>query len=179
MLHPLIERLERQSCLDSVENFLGVNAPARGDPNAPTDGFSYRQTIQPILDRHCVECHQGLPVGDLGADKPRSPLDLRGLSERRAAKQAPDDDTSAFTRSYLNLTNNGKVEGSQWVKWLEVWSRSAMLPPYFTGSLQSRSWTTSSRLRVAVSEQEKRAFACSTSHPFCGSHGREHVVAGR
>ena len=32
--HPLIERLERQSCLDSVENFLGVNAPGlECDPN--------------------------------------------------------------------------------------------------------------------------------------------------
>lgn len=176
-LHPLIERLERQSCLDSVENFLGVNAPAlECDPNAPTDGFSYRQTIQPILDRHCVECHQGLPVGDLDADKPRSPLDLRGIVESvERLKQAPDDDHKrAFTRSYLNLTNNGKVEGSQWVKWLEVRSRSAMLPPYFTGSSQSliMDYLEPSHYDVAVSEQEKRAFACwiDLLIPFCGSY---------
>ena len=176
-LHPLIERLESESCLDSVENYLGVNAPALDcDPNAPTAGFSYRQNVQPILDKHCVECHHGAPIGDLDADKPRSSLDLRGIVESvDRLKQAPDDDHKrAFTRSYLNLTNNGKVDGSRWVKWLEVRSRSEMLPPYFIGSAKSplMDYLEPSHYDVDVSELEKRTIACwiDLLIPFCGSY---------
>ena len=176
-LHPLIERLENESCLDDVRNYLGVNAPTLDvDPDAPTDGFSYRQKIQPILDKHCVECHQGKPIGDLDADKPRSSLDLRGIVESvDRLKQAPDDDHKrAFTRSYLNLTNNLKVDGSQWVRWLEVRSRSEMLPPYFIGSSKSPllDYLEPCHYNVDVSDLEKRTIACwiDLLIPFCGSY---------
>ncbi len=176
-LYPLIERLENESCLDSVQNYLGVNAPSfNADPNAPTDGFSYRQEIQPILDKHCVECHYGESIGDLDKGKPRSTLDLRGIVESvDRLKQAPDDEHKrAFTRSYLNLINNGKVEGSKYVQWLEVRSRSAMLSPYFTGSSKSAlmNYLEPTHYGVDVSDEEKRAVACwiDLLVPFCGSY---------
>ena len=176
-LYPLIERLEKESCLDSVQNYLGVNAPALDcDPDARAAGFSYRQEIQPILDRHCVSCHSGESVGDMDNGKAKSSLDLRGIVESvDRLKQAPDDEHKrAFTRSYLNLTNNGKVEGSKWTIWLETRSRSAMLPPYFTGSCKSpiMKYLEPEHYGVEVSDIEKRTFACwiDLLIPFCGSY---------
>ncbi len=176
-LYPLIERLEKESCLDSVQNYLGVNAPALDcDHDARAAGFSYRQEIQPILDRHCVSCHTGESVGDMDNGKAKSSLDLRGIVESvDRLKQAPDDEHKrAFTRSYLNLTNNGKVEGSKWTIWLETRSRSAMLPPYFTGSCKSpiMKYLEPEHYGVEVSDIEKRTFACwiDLLIPFCGSY---------
>ncbi|PJA88183.1 MAG: hypothetical protein CO140_00240, partial [Candidatus Moranbacteria bacterium CG_4_9_14_3_um_filter_40_7] len=60
--HPLVTRLASQSWRDSVENYLGVNAPRSLDPNAPVDGFSFVQNIQPIFDKHCVSCHNAEKV---------------------------------------------------------------------------------------------------------------------
>lgn len=57
--HPLITRLKTQNQLDSARNYLGVNEPCEIEADAPVDGFSYVQEIQPILDRHCVRCHDG------------------------------------------------------------------------------------------------------------------------
>lgn len=175
-MHPLIERLEKESCLDSVENYLGVNAPKLNcDPDAPCDGFSYREKIQPILDKHCVECHAGGPVGNSAGEKKVSSLDLRGTIIKETLKKEIDDDHKrAFTRSYLNLIHNGEVKDSKWVKWLEVRSRAAMLPPYFTGSSQSplMNYLEPSHYGVQVSDVEKRTIACwiDLLVPFCGSY---------
>ena len=62
--HPLVRRLASQSWLDSVENYLGVNAPRSLDADAPVDGFSFVQEIQPIFDRHCVSCHNASKIGE-------------------------------------------------------------------------------------------------------------------
>ncbi len=176
-LHPLIERLEKESCLDSVENYLGVNAPKLDcDPDAPCAGFSYREQIQPILDKHCVACHDGRYVGENSQDKICTTLDLRGdvVSVESFKKFEDDDHKRAFTRSYINLTNHGEVEGSRWIEWLEVRSRSAMLPPYHTGSSKSSlmNYLEPTHYGVDVSDVEKRTVACwiDLLIPFCGSY---------
>lgn len=173
--HPLLERLETQSCLDSPENYFGVNMPKlTADPDAACEGFSYRQEIQPILDRHCVACH----TGDTQNADPtkRSVLALTGdyqpVSTQRIS--ADDDPKRSFTRSYLELTNNGNVNGNRWLEWLQPRSRAEMLPPYFTGSAKSKimEYFENAHYGVNVSEAEKRTFACwiDLSIPFCGTY---------
>jgi len=40
-----------------------MRAPSRIKPfQGPTRGFSYTREIQPIIDRHCVSCHDGKPA---------------------------------------------------------------------------------------------------------------------
>jgi len=57
--HPLLSRLRTEGLGANGANRLGVNAPRSSDPEAPTEGFSFRARVQPILDRHCVKCHDG------------------------------------------------------------------------------------------------------------------------
>jgi len=173
--HPLMVRLEKESCLDSIENYWGVNVPPlTADPDAHVDGFSYTQEIQPILDRHCVRCH----TGDVSnPDKTKaSPLSLTG-----EYKSVEDSGTSShgkyykrsFTQSYLTLVNNGKIEGSRYIQWLGVRSRSEMLPPYHTGAFKSplMKYLEPEHYDVQVADWEKRTIACwiDILIPFCGS----------
>jgi hypothetical protein len=66
-----------------------------------TRPFSYPQLIQPLLDQHCVRCHDG----STGPDK--SPLILTG------------EPTRTFTRSYENL--------KPFVRWYE-WGGASIEP---------------------------------------------------
>jgi len=83
--------------------------PFDGEPQ----GFDFAREIQPILDRHCVRCH------NLGKDQPAD-----------AAK------TAAFSLKWpesYNALANRKV-----CNWINAQSKPAMLPPYYTGAAQSR-----------------------------------------
>ena len=179
--HPLMARLAKESCLDSIENWWGVNAPSMtSDPNAPVDGFSYRQEIQPILDRHCITCHPGVPDKTGKETVAKSHLfpgldltgKIRSVSDQKVSWD--DDHKRNFTQSYLALTNNGKVKGGKWVQFLEVRSRSEMLPPYHTGSSKSNlmKYLEPSHYNVKVTDVEKRTIACwiDLLIPFCGSY---------
>ena len=173
--HSLLERLEKESCLDSPENYFGVNMPPlSADPLRDCDGFSYRQEIQPILDRHCVVCH----AGDTENADPakRSTLVLTGEYQPVETQRVSidDDPKRSYTRSYLALTNNGRVKGNRWMEWIETRSRSDMLPPYWTGSSKSKimDYFEPAHYGVKVSAAEKRTFACwiDLSIPFCGTY---------
>ncbi|MDO5553741.1 MAG: hypothetical protein Q4G68_08265 [Planctomycetia bacterium] len=190
--HPLIERLETEEALDSIENYAGMNAPVwADDPNAPVAGFSYNQRIQPIWDRHCVSCHSGsldpvAPAPDLSGRV--IPLDindpkiLRPFYYERVKAEYYNGVTTplcvdwkrSFTSSYTTLTNYGQVNGSKWVEWLECRSRPQMLPPYHTGSSKSliMKYLEPDHYNVQVTENEKRLIACwiDLLIPFCGSY---------
>ena len=175
--HPLMVRLETESCLDSIENYWGINAPPLStDPNAPVTGFSYTREIQPILDRHCVSCHHTNDIPVTESDRPISTLSLTGTVRTvDNLKLSPDDDYKRmFTESYLALTNNGRVGDGRYVRWLEVRSRSEMLPPYHAGSSKSplMAYLEPSHYNVQVDDWEKRTIACwiDLLVPFCGSY---------
>ncbi|MFO7774317.1 MAG: hypothetical protein R6W89_00830 [Candidatus Hydrogenedentota bacterium] len=99
----------------------------------PPRGFSYREEIQPILDNHCISCHDG----SMRDDEPQPPFPLLGTPVRdEVAKRE-------WSESYINLLNaeqhgaytadsNGPI-----VKWINPQSGPEMLPPYHTGSAQS------------------------------------------
>jgi hypothetical protein len=169
--HPLIRRLASQSWRDSVENYLGVNAPRPLDPNAPVDGFSYVQEIQPIFDRHCVSCHNESQIG-------KSKISLTGEVARPESitliGAGHVDPKRAYTQSYVTITTSGDPDKNPWMTWLKPRSRAVMLPPYHTGACQSKimDFFEPAHYGVQVSENEKRAFACwlDLLIPFCGSY---------
>ena len=169
--HPLIRRLASQSWRDSVENYLGVNAPRSLDPNAPVDGFSYVQEIQPIFDRHCVSCHNESQIE-------KSKLSLTGEVARPECVKllgvGQVDPKRAYTQSYVTITTSGNPDKNPWMTWLKPRSRTGPLPPYHTGACKSKimDYFEPAHYGVQVSENEKRTFACwlDLLIPFCGSY---------
>ncbi len=169
--HPLIKRLASQSWTDSVENYLGVNAPRAIDANAKVDGFSYVQEIQPIFDKHCVSCHNATDIG-------KARISLTGEVARpetvKLIGAGQVDPKRAYTQSYVAITTSGNPDKNPWMTWLKPRSRSVMLPPYHTGSSQSKvmGYFEPAHHGVQVSENEKRTFACwlDLLVPFCGSY---------
>lgn len=159
--HPLLARLDRDGIVASADNYLGVNARRSCDPDAPTEGFSFIRKIQPILNAHCVKCHDG------GA-KTAGRLNLTG-------EELPDFRKGAgrrFSNSYAALTAGGRQTAM--LNWYSSTGRSAMLPPYAQGSTQSRimEYLAPSHYGVKVSDAKKRLFACwiDLSIPFGGSY---------
>jgi len=169
--HPLVKRLASQSWLDSVENYLGVSAPRSLDPDAPVDGFSYVQEIQPIFDRHCVSCHNS-------ANIEKAKISLTGeLARPETVKligAGRVDPKRAYTQSYVTITTSGDPDKNPWMTWLKPRSRAVMLPPYHTGASRSKIMDYLERAHhdVQVSEDERRTFACwlDLLVPFCGSY---------
>ena len=169
--HPLIKRLSSQSWRDTVENYLGVNAPRSLEPNAKVDGFSFVQEIQPIFNRHCVSCHNGSNIE-------KSKLSLTGeVAKPETVKLIGAGDVDpkrAYTQSYVNITTSGNPDLNTWMTWLKPRSRAVMLPPYHTGSSKSRimDYFEPAHYGVKVKENEKRTFACwlDLLVPFCGSY---------
>ncbi|MDO5554110.1 MAG: hypothetical protein Q4G68_10150 [Planctomycetia bacterium] len=173
--HPLMLRLQKESCLDSIENYWGINAPpADTNPNATVDGFSYTQEIQPILDQHCVECHAGQVVSTDNGKTSSLALTGEYVPVEAMKTSADDDHKRSFTQSYLALTNNGFAANNPYIQWIEVRSRSEILPPYHTGSAKSplMKYLEPEHYGVQVSDSEKRTVACwiDLLVPFCGSY---------
>ncbi len=169
--HPLVRRLKSKSWLDSVENFLGVNAPRSLDPDAPVDGFSFVQEIQPIFDRHCVSCHKAANV-----EKCKISLtsELAKPETVKLIGAGQVDPKRAYTQSYVTITTSGNPDNNPWMTWLKPRSRAVMLPPYHTGASKSKimDYFEPVHYGVEVSENEKRTFACwlDLLVPFCGSY---------
>ncbi len=79
----------RMTAPGSAEVMAG-RRPASRITAGPRGGrpFSYAETVQPVLDKHCIKCH--------GGKAPKAKLDLTG---------AP---SGAWTRSYVSLTRDPK-----------------------------------------------------------------------
>jgi hypothetical protein len=178
--HPLLTRLEKEGMLENTASYLGVNEPCSLDANAPVDGFSYQQLVQPILDRQCITCHQA-SANKSPDPKKQSPLNLTGEVVTSAVwkgteKQDPSSTGGLrdFTQSYLALTAKGK--STSLVNWVSPQSRAPMLPPYACGSTQSKlmDYLEPSHYGVQVTDAEKRVIACwiDLAVPFCGSYAQ-------
>jgi hypothetical protein len=160
---------------EAVETLLTVNAPnGFGEPR----GFSYTREIQPILDRHCVQCHTRGNKLD-GRDVP---MDLTGAVLRYTYTQCPNngdatqDPRRAFTASYLHLTRFGHGDGP--VHWISAQVRPSLLQPYAAGAATSElmRYLEPSHYEVQVTRDEKRRVACwiDLCVPFCGSYTEAH-----
>lgn len=96
-----------------------------------TRNFSYLKEVQPIWDKHCISCHDGV----------KQKMSLKGdlkVVENRSKRKYSD--------SYLSLThakqdgNDGPYRGNphhEEVNWISSLSEPTLLPPYFAGSNKS------------------------------------------
>jgi hypothetical protein len=146
-----------------VDAYLTVNSPSGND------GFSYPKQIQPILDKHCVQCHNGT--------NDKTALNLKGtvhenLENDRQREHPWKHNGRAYLTSYLQLVNYG-VSGKL-INWVDAESVPMILPPYFNGSSKSKvmDYLESAHYEVKLSTEEKKTVACwiDLCVPFCGSY---------
>ncbi len=158
----LIATLAMKAGIEKLKPFYG---PARG--------FSFVKEVQPVLDRHCISCHN-----DRGEDadakmesvESQGELDrafslLGTLNEDKVAKRFWSD-------SYLWLTQKGNP--NRLVKWLNAQSIPPMLEPYFAGAAKSELITMleNRHMGVKLSQQEMDKIACwiDLLVPYCGDY---------
>lgn len=153
----------------------------------PPRGFSFPKEIQPILDRHCIRCHDDrsrlfrngevLPPDARLADKRRpdhafSLLGTETIDE--AAKRRWSD-------AYLVLANARREKreafygrSGELVDWISVQSAPPMLPPYSGGSAKSRlpKMLAEGHKQVRLSREERDKIACwiDLLIPYCGDY---------
>ncbi len=148
---------------------LAANAqplkPFRPSPR----GFSYREEIQPILDKHCVSCHDPAR-GDTPSAKKASECDLTGTPVPGGISKR------IWSRSYLTLTQAKGDLGvrNPLVNWLDAQCRPTELPPYFAGAAKSRllALLEEGHEDVQLSSGELETIACwiDLLVPFCGTY---------
>jgi len=166
---------ETQSCVGCHEHKnsvpragLGASLAMKAGPQplapfyGPPRGFSFTKEVQPILDQHCVRCHDG---------KTDVPYDLTD-GQVTAGRTKRD-----FSRSYLALTHTREHCGN-WshpmVNWIDCMSEPTMLPPYYRGSATSELMSLLERghEEVKLSREEMDRIACwiDLLVPYCGDY---------
>jgi hypothetical protein len=137
----------------------------------PARGFSFVGEIQPILDRHCIRCHNGNVEPD-GAEE-----DGRERSNTLAFSLLATQTVDAVAKrkwsdSYLWLTQGGRP--NELVNWISAQSAPPMLPPYHAGAATSRLITLLEQGHegVKLTREELDKFACwiDLLLPYCGDY---------
>ena len=128
----------------------------------PARGFSFPAEVQPILDRQCVNCHNGEP--DQSFSLLAKPVDMGEMKR-------------VFSESYLALTHargsNGNPNHAM-VNWIDSMSEPEMLSPYHRGSATSRLMTLlrDGHEGVELTSEELDKIACwiDLLVPYCGDY---------
>jgi hypothetical protein len=125
----------------------------------PARGFSFPKEIQPILDRHCIKCHDGTKTDN----KAFSLLGRENIDTNAKRK---------WSDSYLALTKKGKP--NELVNWLNVQSIPPMLKPYSVGAIKSKliKMLENKHNDVKLSKEELEKIACwiDLLVPYCGDY---------
>lgn len=138
-------------------------------------GFSFRKQIQPILDKHCVSCHDGkkTAVYNLLAEEIEDPAGKR-----------------KWSRSYLTMTEAFRTEGESatiWrgndqgriVNWVNVMSVPEMIPPYSAGAAKSDLIALLDKghydVRLSEEENAKLATWIDLTVPYCGDYAEANI----
>ena len=121
--------------------------------------FSYAQLVQPVLDRHCVRCHDGT----VGEDK--SELRLTG------------EPFEGFSHSYVSL--RGFV---RWYEWGGESIRPTVTFPGWMGADASPLWgrlNSTNHPRVTMSDEDRRRLYLwlDANAPFYGTYKAEQQQA--
>ncbi|MDR1140563.1 MAG: hypothetical protein LBL62_02650 [Planctomycetaceae bacterium] len=146
---------------------------------AAENGFSFERIIQPILDKHCVQCHTGIENETTTkiSGNNKTPFSLLGNQFNEPKFNMAG---RRFSESYINLTRKGQP--NEIVYWLNVQSVPTMLPPYFAGSPKSKilrmfgehakAETEAYHKNVSLNDLERRQLALwiDLLVPFCGSY---------
>jgi hypothetical protein len=166
---------ETQSCVGCHEHKNSTLRAERARPIAanmtpqqlvpfygPPRGFSFTVEVQPILDRHCVSCHDG---------RQDVPLDLRG--ERVHLPEMK----RMVARSFLELTHTQNERGDchhPMVNWIDSMSEPEMLPPRQRGAAASELITLlkDGHEGTVLNAEELEKIACwlDLLVPYCGDY---------
>jgi hypothetical protein len=174
---------------------LGAAPQALAPFHGPPRGFSFPGEIQPILDRHCIRCHNDRePVLTMAAGKGAPPLAAGHPDPKSASEHAFSllgdtiIDTHAKRRwsdAYLVLTQasragrkktapfSGRFDG-RLVQWISSQSPPTPLPPYSSGAARSALMTLlesgHGEVRLARPELDKIACWIDLLVPYCGDY---------
>ncbi len=131
----------------------------------PTRGFSFPREIQPILDRHCVRCHNAGHKVPLTSDE---------LFDERAKRH--------WSVAYLSLTHADLKRKKDFtgnpnhpvVNWISAQSAPPMLPPYSAGSARSKLITmiesAHNQVKLTVEEMDKLKAWIDLGVPYCADY---------
>jgi cytochrome c553 len=137
-------------------------APFYGPPR----GFSFAKEIQPILDRHCVECHRA---------------DGKGEGKKLLLTGEPVLDANSkryWSRSYLTLTataeGGSRGKANELVNWISNSSEPCAIPPQYGGSTRSKLIAMHDEghhdVKLSREEMDKLAAWIDLVIPFCGDY---------
>lgn len=151
-------------------------------------GFSFPKDVQPILDRHCIRCHQDrTKLAQARRASPAEPAAGPGTNQTAFSLLAePVRDATAkrwWTESYLTLTAAkpdggtgpylGDSRGSL-VSWITSQSAPEPLQPFAAGAARSKliELLEAGHQGVALSRSELTTIACwiDLVVPFCGNY---------
>ncbi|MEN6426957.1 MAG: hypothetical protein ABFE13_16500 [Phycisphaerales bacterium] len=156
-------------------------------------GFSFTREVQPILDRHCVGCHNDGRKWEerLGrvastAQGPASPVSSANQSafslldtpvvENLAKRQWSASYLALVQATEKSLENNQYLAGTTdgVVNWISAQSSPEMLSPYAAGAARSRllSILAEGHYDVKLKPEETTRIACwiDLLVPFCGDY---------
>ena len=167
---------ERYACIGGHESknettlpaVAGATIAARKGPRklipfyGPPRGFSFPKEIQPILDKHCIRCHDGGKKTE--TNRKSFSLLARGNRDKRAKR--------IWSDSYLALTKRGKQ--TPLANWISPQSGPAMLPAYHAGAAKSKllAILEKDHEKVKLSREELDKIACwlDLLVPYCGDY---------
>jgi hypothetical protein len=196
---------ENASCVGCHESKNSVPAPyrlslaqrrppAKLDPfYGPPRGFSFPKEIQPILDRHCVRCHndrQKLAWLDPKADRRVIPSGVNASAKdsERAFSLLGEENLDPVAKrrwsdAYLSLTSavveqhRGRAfygQSGPMVNWVSPQSAPPVLPPYSAGAATSglMKLLVARHKDVQLSREELDKIACwiDLVIPYCGDY---------
>lgn len=152
--NPTLKRLYGTKPLDSVETFMAFQGPG-----ADKGGLSFAKTVQPILDRRCVSCHD--------AAHPKK-IDLRGVA--CPIPKEEDDSHRTYSAAYVNLSRKGACDAK--VNFAHGRGDAPFHPPYTFGSAKSAYYAKLEAGHGGLSPEELRTIACwiDCCCPFAGDY---------
>lgn len=163
----------------------------------PPRGFSFSKEIQPILDRHCVRCHNDRQklawIADKPSESPTAPVSRAKIEDtERAFSLLSEENVDPHAKrrwsdAYLSLTaarpdpRRGSFSGQSGplVNWVSPQSAPPMLPPYSAGAATSglMKLLADGHKNVHLSREEFEKIACwiDLVIPYCGDYLEAHT----
>jgi hypothetical protein len=143
--------------------------------DGPPRGFSFVREVQPILDRHCVRCH----------DTDQPPRYFTSVSTSKSGQTKENERVPAFSllgRQVLDAQAERKWSDSykaltdrRITNWINIQSEPSMLPPYHAGSTRSRLMSMLENdahygVQLSAEELARIALWIDLLVPYCGDY---------
>lgn len=150
--------------------------------HGPQRGFSFPKEIQPILDRHCISCHDDRNQSINPNREADAPVPDEGKAFSLTGQATHDPIAKRhWSDSYLALvgaqkSRRGALSGriNRLVNWISVQSAPPMLKPYSAGAARSELITLlesgHGNVKLTNAEMDKIAAWIDLLVPYCGDY---------